>query len=233
MTTQIDPERSLAELVQENPQRARIFEERDLDFCCGGRQSLEDACSENDIDLDELRDSLASVDDELDPEETREFHSLTDLVDFIVDNHHAYLKDELGSLGRLVDKVARVHGDNHPELREVQEEYDALAGELPVHLSEEEQILFPAVRHLEGHGISSNEGKAAREVLSGLEADHDETAEHLERIHDLTSGYQVPDDACPSYRNMLARLEDLEQDIHMHVHRENNVLFPKVRERLA
>ena len=233
MQSDIDEHKSLARLVQENPMRARVFESRGLDFCCGGKQSLSEACQKEGFELDSLRQELAEVDEQSESEESVEFSSLIELVDHIEKTHHDYLRDELGPLGDLVAKVENAHGERHPELHELAEAFETLAGELPVHLSEEEQILFPAVRHLEGHGVSSVEGKTARELLQGLEQDHDKTAECLEQIRELTDDFEVPDDACPSYRNMLARLEELERDIHMHVHRENNVLFPEVRNRLS
>lgn len=229
METTVDPNKSLAELVQENPSRARLFEARGLDFCCGGAQSLSDACKSHDLELDDLREDLAELDSRDAPDDAVEFDSLTELVDYIVDHHHDYLRDELGPLGELIDKVEGVHGDNHPELHEVADIFDQLARELPVHLSEEEQILFPVVRQLENGEASATERETAEQLLDGLEEDHDETAEHLERLRELTDDYDLPEDACPSYENMFDRLQQLERDIHMHVHRENNVLFDAIK----
>jgi regulator of cell morphogenesis and NO signaling len=229
----IDPTDTLAELVEQNPGRARVFESLGLDFCCGGKRPLEEAVEATDLAVDEIVDRLREADER--QEETdapASDASMTEWVDHIVETHHAYLKEELDPLAKLVDKVVGVHGENHPELEQVQEAYQTLAREMPVHLSEEEQILFPAIRHLEGHGTSSNERETARQLVQGLEQDHDNTAECLEVIREATDDFEVPDDACPSYRNMLERLERLERDIHMHVHRENNVLFPRVVKRM-
>lgn len=228
----IDADTPLAELVEQNPARARVLEERNLDFCCGGDASLAEACDEEGLDVGALREELEAVDERAETDEDMEFDSPTELADFIVDHHHGYLRDELGPLGDLVEKVQRVHGDNHPELHEVADAFEELAREIPVHLSEEEQILFPAVRKLDNDDAMQAELAAAAEVLDGLVDDHDETAEHLERIRQATDDYEVPDDACPSYENMLARLEKLEHDLHLHVHRENHMLFPEVRDRV-
>lgn len=231
MESTVDADKSLAQLVRENPSRARLFERHDLDFCCGGHDSLSEACDSRGLDLDALREELAELDERDAPDESVQFDSLTELVDYIVDHHHGYLREELGPLGELVDRVVGAHGDEHPELHEVAEVFGELARELPVHLSEEEQILFPLVSKLENGEASGTEAETARKLLDGLEEDHDETAEHLERLRELTGGYEVPDDACPSYENMLDRLEQLERDTHMHVHRENNVLFEAIERR--
>lgn len=232
MPSTIDADKTLAALVEENPERARLFESRNLDFCCGGDQTLTEACEDQGLDLEEFRDEIAEVDRRNPASSDEQFDSLTDLVDYIVEHHHEYLRDELAPLSELIEKVEGVHGDNHPELHEVAEVFEQLAREIPVHLSEEEQILFPIVRQLEDQGASGVEAETASQLLEGLEGDHDETAEHLEQIRELTDGFAVPEDACPSYQNMLERLEELERDLHMHVHRENNVLFEKVRKRV-
>jgi regulator of cell morphogenesis and NO signaling len=232
MTVAPDPSRSLSKLVEENAQRARVFEAHNLDYCCGGSRSLSEACHSEGIDPETILDALQEADAHAE-EASTDWESLSELVDLIVEEHHAYLREELQPLKNLVNKVARVHGDNHPELEELAEVYAELAREMPVHLSEEEQILFPAIRILESEGsVDAQTRQTVDEVIDGLWDDHEETAEHLETIVELTDGYTAPDDACPSYRTMLKRLQDLEADTHMHVHRENNVLFDAVRDRL-
>ncbi len=228
MDSTISPDETLAELVRDNPARARLFEKWNLDFCCGGDQPLAEACRQHDLDLERLCEAIVEI-DRRDPDADAAPDSPSELVDFIVEHHHSYLRKELAPLSKLVAKVERAHGDAHPELHELAEVFDELAREIPVHLSEEEQILFPIVRQLDGTKSDSVEARTAARLLEGLEDDHDRTAAHLETIRELTDGFRVPDEACPSYENMLARLEALEQDLHMHVHRENNVLFEKVR----
>lgn len=228
-----DPSRSLSELVEENAQRARIFEAYNLDYCCGGARTLSEACQNEGVDTDAIVEELEQADARAD-EHSTDWETLPELVDLIVEQHHEYLREELKPLKDLVDKVAKVHGDNHPELEELAEVYAELAREMPVHLSEEEQILFPAIRKLEDdESLDDQTRETIDAVIDGLWDDHEETAGHLEKIVELTDGYTIPDDACPSYRTMLKRLEDLEADTHMHVHRENNVLFDQVRQRLG
>jgi regulator of cell morphogenesis and NO signaling len=228
-----DPSRSLSELVEENAQRARIFEAYNLDYCCGGSRSLSEACQSEGVDTDAIVEELEQADARAE-ETDADWETLSELVDLIVEQHHEYLREELKPLKDLVDKVAKVHGDNHPELEDLAEVYAELAREMPVHLSEEEQILFPAIRQLEDDESLDDQARETIDaVIDGLWDDHEETAGHLEKIVELTDGYTIPDDACPSYRTMLERLEDLEADTHMHVHRENNVLFDRVRQRLG
>ena len=226
-------DKSLAHLVEENPARARVFEKRNLDFCCGGAESLEEACEDRDFEVAEVRAELESVDRRDDPGPESDFESLTELVDFIVDHHHDYLREELGPLGELVDKVERVHGDAHPELHEVADAFEKLAREIPVHLSEEEQLVFPAVRALEREGADEATLATAEAALDGLVDDHESTAVQLDRIRNATDDYEVPRDACPSYENMLERLKRLERDLHLHVHRENHMLFERLEERVG
>jgi regulator of cell morphogenesis and NO signaling len=228
----IDTDRSLSSLVEENAQRARVFEAHNLDYCCGGSRSLSEACQSEGVDTKRVVEALEEADAHTEAS-SGDWENLSELVDLIVEEHHAYLREELQPLKNLVNKVARVHGDNHPELKELETVFGELAREMPVHLSEEEQILFPAIRQLEEQGsLDEQTRQTIDEVIDGLWDDHEETAAHLERIAELTDDFSVPDDACPSYRTMLQRLQDLEADTHMHVHRENNVLFDRVRSRM-
>lgn len=225
--TEIEPDRELGELVAEQPQYARVFESFDIDYCCGGDESLAAACENEGVAVEDVRAALREVTDEDD--ETPEWESPSGLVDHIVDTHHEYLREELPDLQALVETVSRVHGDNHPELREVEELFPELAEEMREHIAEEEEDGFPIIRKLDrGESLSAAETETIRAELAHYEDDHEETADRLDRIAELTNGYEVPEDACPSYQSMLARLEELEQDTHMHVHKENNVLFPEV-----
>jgi regulator of cell morphogenesis and NO signaling len=231
--TDIDPDRTLASLVEESPARARVFESLELDYCCGGDQTLTTACAEAGLDVDVVRDRVAEARTQGDAADY-EWDDLGDLADNVVDAHHDYLREELSNLGDVVETVADVHGENHPELREVEAEFRDLAAEMRDHIDEEEAELFPVVGKLDrGEALSTEEVERLREAIRLFEEDHAATADRLERIADLTDDYAVPDDACPSYRSMLERLEHLEHDTHLHVHKENNVLFEHASERLG
>lgn len=230
--TSIDADRPLGQLVRDNPAFAREFESLGIDFCCGGDQTLRAACTEAGLDLNDVRNRLTDARRQSDTEED-EWKSMSALVEHVVDTHHQYLADELPALEQLVGKVRSAHSDNHPELVKLEEEFRELAEAMQQHTTEEETDVFPVVEKLDrGDELTDVERTLLDEALDDLESDHEATAEHLERIANLSDGYAVPDDACPSYRSMLDRLETLEQDTHMHVHKENNVLFPQVESHL-
>ncbi|WP_135365064.1 iron-sulfur cluster repair di-iron protein [Halosimplex halophilum] len=230
--TDIDPDRTLASLVEETPAYARAFESLGLDYCCEGDRTLATACDQADLAVDDVRARLRETRDREDAD-ADDWEGLADLADHVVETHHDYLREELPALQDLVAKVARVHGENHPELRELEAEFSELAEEMREHIEEEETELFPVVGKLDrGESPSTDEAARLREAIRTFEDDHAATADRLDRIAELTDGYAVPGDACASYRSMLDRLDRLERDTHMHVHRENNVLFPRAEERL-
>ncbi|USZ67432.1 iron-sulfur cluster repair di-iron protein [Halorussus salilacus] len=232
MTSTIDPETRLGRLVRENPEFAPVFESLGIDYCCGGDVALERACEESDLQLESVLERLEDA-RSADPAETTP-ESLSALVDDVVETHHDYLRDELPSLERVVRKVARVHGDGHPELREIESEFLDLREEVTHHIADEEENVFPELVALDGaESLAPDDEERIREAVDHLESEHDAAASGLERIWALSDDYAVPDDACTSYRNMLDRLQMLEEDMHLHVHKENNVLFPEAEELLA
>ncbi len=217
----------VSDLVLEQPTRARVFEQFGIDYCCGGQTPLEVACADKGIDLGAvitaLEEPLPAEPEDVDWMEV----SVSDLVDHIIDHHHAYLRAELPPLRALVDKVATVHGERHPELRDVQQAFHLTADELEQHMVKEERILFPACVALEqGAGGGFPFGSVASPIAMMMH-EHDEVAAGLAGMRAATGGFAPPSDACNSYRAMLERLSVLEQDTHRHVHEENNVLFPR------
>jgi regulator of cell morphogenesis and NO signaling len=224
--TSIDRAATVAELVVEHPGRARVFERFGIDYCCGGKVSLEHACAARGLDAAAVAGVLEEL--ALDGDEGEEDWSdaaLGDLCDHIVKTHHAYLREELPRLGALVEKVVKAHADAHPELREVEDIFGAIAGELQGHMFVEEAVLFRACRDLETQGSSDVESLAG--PVRAMEADHVLTGAGLERLRALTASYTPPPAACNSYIAMLDGLETLERDLHQHIHEENNILFPR------
>jgi regulator of cell morphogenesis and NO signaling len=222
--TTISTEAQVAELVLEEASRARVFERFGIDYCCGGKTPLEAACADRGVDVDEviaaLREPRAPEAEDVDWADA----SVSALVDHIVERHHAYLREELPPLAALVDKVARAHGDTHPELADVQTTFVGIADELSEHMLKEEQLVFPMCVALEeGEPLPG----PLESPIAAILHEHDEVAGGLERLRALTSGYEPPVDACNSYRAMLDRLRTLELDTHRHVHEENNVLLPR------
>lgn len=223
--TAISAETHVAALVLDEPSRARVFERYGIDYCCGGNVPLERACAERGLDVGVVTAALAEPPARGAEDLDWRGASVATLVDHIVGQHHAYLRDELPPLGALVDKVARAHGDAHPELADVRETFTAVADELGSHMLEEEQVVFPACIALEGAPRSTGLASVGSPIAVMLH-EHDEVGAGLARLRELTAGYEPPADACNSYRAMLDRLRTLEVDIHRHVHEENNVLFP-------
>ena len=231
----IDTTSTLGDLVTQDPRRARVLERFGLDYCCNGQRPLTEATSEAGLDLAEVADALDLPDAA--PAAPWQHLENAALAHDIVDTHHTYLWEEMPRLQALVDKVAGVHGDRHPELARVQAAYTEAVADLDPHMTREERAYFPAISKLEKAQapVTFAFGSLAVAVKEML-AEHDEVGDLFKEMRALTSGYTPPEDACNSYRAMLSGLEEMELDLHEHIHKENNVLFPRVlelEERLA
>lgn len=228
----IDPQTSLAELVVEYPALAGLLERLHLDFCCRGGRSLAAACTERDLDVDTLvRVMEAQASSDALPEHDFDGRDspLADLCDHIVSAHHEPLRRELPRLAEALTKVVRAHGKDDPRLSTAQLLFDGLARDLHGHLDREEQLLFPACAALEsGDGVA--DGHA---LLDELAQDHVETGETLAQLRGLADDYRLETARCRTHRALLDSLAALERDLHLHIHEENNVLFPRIRTRLA
>jgi regulator of cell morphogenesis and NO signaling len=210
-----------------------VFESLKIDYCCGGGRSLEDACRHKNLApetvLGQLEQAIAAAQSE--PGTSSECWltaSLVDLCDHIEQTHHAYLKEELPRLHGMISKVFHKHGDQHPELADMHRAFMDLEGELVPHMFKEEQILFPAIRRLEQAGGPQEFpfGTVANPIRM-MEHEHDVAGEALTRIRQATRDFAAPEDACNTYRALFDGLEVLEADLHQHIHKENNILFPR------
>jgi regulator of cell morphogenesis and NO signaling len=226
----IDLQATVGELVRQSPNRARVFESHRIDYCCGGKISLADACRRKGANPDEVLEQLSQLDSPSDDQEVvdADAMSLTDLADHIEQTHHAYLREELPRLDFMTEKVSRVHGDKEPRLLQVREAFVALKTELEPHMMKEERILFPLVRQLEASASRPEIhcGSVANPIRQ-MEHEHDQAGNALAILRQATDGFTPPPWACNTYRAMLDALERLERDMHQHIHKENNVLFPK------
>jgi regulator of cell morphogenesis and NO signaling len=223
----IDPSITLAELVTQRPALARELERRSLDYCCGGQRSLADACERRGLDVAETAAELALV-GEAEPADWASFGP-AELVDHLESTHHAYLHDELPRLIALSDKVAHVHGGRHPELLEVSRLTTALRDDLEPHMAKEEQVLFPMIRELAASDtVPEFHCGTLRNPISVMLMEHDRTGELLTELRQAAGDYALPDDACASYTALYQALQEVEEDTHLHVHKENNLLFPAV-----
>lgn len=225
---------TLGDLVLEQPAAAALFERLGLDFCCGGRRTLEQACHQRGLDAATVGVLLGALGDEPaaltpDPHDVAGA-SITDLCDHIVARHHEPLRADLPTISDLLGTVVRVHGKGHPELHDLQRLFATTRGELEVHMELEEHSLFPACRTLD-----QDRDAAAFDpgLLALLEDDHDTAGEALCALRELTGGYDADRALCGTHRRLLQALHAFELDLHQHVHEENNVLHPRVRGRLA
>jgi regulator of cell morphogenesis and NO signaling len=220
---------TVGELVARRPAAARVFERFGIDYCCGGKRTLEDAARRAGTDGAAVRAALAAADlptgdDGIDLTSL----TLTGLCEYVVETHHAYLRAELPRIDRLLTKVNAAHAARHPELRGLGRVFGEFATELSRHMAKEEYVLFPAIRRLEQEQLvpAGAFGTVANPIRM-MEAEHDHAGDALGAMRSLTSGFTPPADACPTYRALLAALAELEADMHRHVHAENNILFPR------
>ena len=229
----INTDRTVGELVVERPANSRIFEEYGIDYCCGGKQSLSEACAKNGIAADEILRRLDEADTAGSQEDATDYASmgLDDLVEHIVSTHHAYLLRELPRLEKMSKKVAKVHGDKDDRLGELEGVVRTLAEELGTHMMKEERVLFPIICQLaQTDSLPDAHFGAIANPIRAMEADHEIAGNALESMQRLTDDYTPPDWACNTYRALLDGLHDLELDLHQHIHKENNILFPKALE---
>jgi len=222
---------TVGELVVERPERSRIFERLGIDYCCGGKLSLHDACHRKGLDLTSVIEQLEQSNPTPQEGDSRKNPSemgLTELTEHIQVVHHDYLRSELPRLDQLVEKVANAHGERDPRLVRLVDVFAGFREELMMHMHKEEQILFPMIRAFESDAASGagHCGSIANPIKQ-MEAEHDDAGGALERMRELTDGYQAPETACNTHRAMLDALAFLERDMHTHVHKENSILFPR------
>jgi regulator of cell morphogenesis and NO signaling len=218
---------TIGDIVANNYQAAAIFERFGLDFCCGGRSSLADACRRREVDLQAVIAELERLGEasgaapSADPVE---------LVDYILSRHHAYVRNAIPAIRTHLTKVVAVHGARHPELAGVSDHFETVSRDLTLHMMKEEQVLFPYICALaDAQGGSQPPGMfgSVQNPIRMMESEHQAAGDEMGRIRALTSGYQAPENACTTYRLVFEELREFERDLHLHVHLENNVLFPK------
>lgn len=229
----VEQSSSLAELVTERPSRAQLFERLRFDYCCGGAQTLADACARRGLDAATVRALLEALDEDgsqVDSPEARDWRQagIGELCDHIVSVHHEGVRRELPQIAELLATVVRVHGEGRPELAEIERVFGGVGDDLARHLKEEEEVLFPACRELERAGGDAAAVDGA--LIERHEAEHSGVGEGLARLRELAGDYDASQALCGTHRALLAALHHFESDLHQHVHEENNVLFPRVRE---
>jgi len=227
---------TLAQIVNSNHKAASVFEKYHLDFCCKGKRSLQQACVEEQVELSQVEGELGYVfSKDITGNIDFDKMSLTQLCEYIVQTHHAYVKNEMPQIYAYLHKVVSKHGDRHPELYKIFQTFAAVKEEMEGHMKKEELILFPRIKELEKLA-NSDSGQFQMNIgylqspINIMEHEHDHAGTQLNEIRILTNDYTPPQDACTSYRLTFAALHAFEIDLHQHVHLENNILFPKAIE---
>lgn len=218
---------SIGELVALDFRAATVFKEAGIDFCCGGKMSIEEACNEKGIDQAEINKQLADL--ESAPQDT--VHNFNEwdlgfLCDYIINTHHKFVLKTLPELVFYTEKIASVHGERHPELTEVSELFSEINRELLQHLNNEEEVFFPAVKEFLRSG-SKYSRMTILDQINKLSPEHEFAGGAMDKINSITRNYDVPADGCNTYHVTFRLLRQFEDDLHVHVHLENNILFPK------
>lgn len=227
--------KTIKEIALENPATVRVFQEFKIDFCCGGKRLFDDACQVAGADSQAVAEKILAALNSETAQIFPEKQSASDLIDYILETHHVFTRSEIERLTKLMNKVATRHGEAHRELFELQRVFQELCDELAPHMHKEERILFPYIKHLESSAKNNlasprppfgSVGNPVQMMIS----EHDAAGDLLRKMREITQDYALPEGACMSYRALFYGFEELEKDLHQHIHLENNVLFPQAIE---
>lgn len=226
----------IGELVAKDYRAASVFKKYGIDFCCQGNRTIGEACEKKNIDTESVVNDLDAI-IQARGENTTDYKSwpLDLLADYIEKKHHRYVEEKTAEIKPYLDKICRVHGERHPELFEISEHFSATAGELAKHMKKEELILFPFVRKLakakhEGSKVVPPPFGSIQNPIDAMMDEHSTEGDRFRKIEELSNNYTPPQDACNTYGVTLGLLKEFEQDLHLHIHLENNILFPKAIE---
>jgi regulator of cell morphogenesis and NO signaling len=218
---------TLGEIVAVDFRTAAVFKEAGIDFCCGGKKTLSEACMEKGIDSEQLAERFEELKNQaVKPGQNFNEWSLDFLIDYIVNTHHKYVLKTLPELVFYTQKIADVHGNGHPELLEVANLFGQINTELLQHLKNEEEVLFPAIKDAL-KGKSEHVKVTIVSEITRMNGEHEFAGGAIDKINEITNQYMVPEDGCNTYQVAFKLLEQFEDDLHIHVHLENNILFPK------
>ena len=229
-------EETLGQIAAKDLRKAQVFKKYGLDFCCGGKKTVKEACWEKGLDINKVEQELQRA-DTLPSSRPIPYSdwSLDFLADYIVNTHHSYIRKTLPDIVVYANKVMRVHGNHHPELLRIHQLADEINEELTDHMLKEENILFPYIKALDAakdhvQPLQAFPFKTIQSPISVMEMEHELVGRNLEEIRQLTNNYSLPEDACASYSLLYRLLDEFEEDLHLHIHLENNILFPKALE---
>ncbi len=219
--------RNLGEIVAYDFRAASVFKEAGIDFCCGGKKLLDQACAEKKIELATIVSKLQNLESTtVNAGQNFNEWSLDFLADYIMNTHHKYVVKTLPELVFYTQKIAAVHGEHHPELIEVARLFEKINAELLQHLKKEEEVLFPAIKKAINNSTPEIVDLIHSEIAR-MDGEHEFAGGAMDKINVITNQYSVPDDGCNTYQVTFKLLQQFEDDLHIHVHLENNILFPK------
>ncbi|MBD81514.1 MAG: iron-sulfur cluster repair di-iron protein [Crocinitomicaceae bacterium] len=235
MTNTKIEENTIAEIVADNYKTADVFKQHGIDFCCGGKKTVETVCEQKGIDFTTLSEELSAVFNEKKPTEDFNSWELDFLIDYIANTHHKYIESNVPLIQEYADKVARVHGHHYIEVVEIAHLFREISAELIPHMKKEELILFPNIKRMVV-SIRNNEPVlpapfgSIQNPINMMEAEHDGAGDIIKKIAELSNNFQPPAEACNTYRVLYAKLQEFQDDLFQHIHLENNILFPKAIE---
>ncbi|HWB27539.1 MAG TPA: iron-sulfur cluster repair di-iron protein [Chitinophagaceae bacterium] len=220
-------DQTLGEIVIQQHKAAALFEKYNLDFCCKGKRSLAAACGEKGIAVDIIADELASLAIGTEKETSFEEMTAAALISHILRQHHHYVKQFGPTIKEHLDRVAGKHGDKFPWMKDVAQYYTAVLDDLIQHMQKEEVVLFPRIERMESSEKGTYPVNLVAAPIGVMEAEHEAAGNIMQHIRDLTENYSWPEAACTTYRVSMLELKEFEENLHQHVHLENNILFPK------
>ncbi|MCB0277871.1 MAG: iron-sulfur cluster repair di-iron protein [Calditrichaeota bacterium] len=222
-------DQQVADIVKQNPLTAKVFYKHGIDFCCGGKVPLDSSCSSHHADLYTVLAELNIVSSDLtEGKANQTFNSIDETIGHILDVYHKALYETMPIINQLITKVAKVHGENHPELIQIKHVFQELESELVQHMRKEEQVLFPMLLSLAENPDRFDKTKIANGPINQMELEHREAADLLLQLRKLSENYTAPADACNSYRGVFALLKEMEFELYKHIHIENNILHPMI-----
>jgi len=233
---EISTNEQVGQLAVKFPQVRQTLEKLGIDYCCGGKLTLQEAVKNLGLPAEDvIKDLQAVVEDNIDKQQSLDWpkESLTVLADYIEEKHHSFMKEELPRLEQLLDKTSNAHKEKHGQmLTELKETYAALKSEVELHLAKEEQILFPFIRQIENFQQNQSDKPelhcgSVENPIGQMEYEHDNAGKALDKMRQITLNYKLPEDACNTFKALYDGLKALEADLHEHIHLENNILFPR------
>lgn len=227
---------TLGQIAAKDLRKAQVFKKYGLDFCCGGKKTVKEACAEKGLDVTKVEQELQQA-DKMPASRPIPYGdwSLDFLADYIVNTHHSYVKKNLPDINDYAKKVMKVHGGQHPELLRIHQLVEEVNSELTAHLVKEEKIVFPYIKELVAaknriQPVNAVQFGTVQNSINMMEAEHELVGKNFAEIRELSHNYLLPEDACASYSLLYRMLDEFEEDLHLHIHLENNILFPRALE---